>query len=122
MSWVLLREWRLVVVLGSLRESLDWVREVGRWGGAALLRLEREWLEELALRLRVGSEGGFEVAGSGRRWERWFVKRFRRTEEVDVMLGAGGLEEGAMKAIEVRVSDRLERPETLLWGALVADA
>jgi hypothetical protein len=50
------------------------------------------------------------------------VKRFRRTEEVDVMLGAGGLEEGAMKGIEVRVLDRIERPETLLWGALVADA
>jgi hypothetical protein len=88
---VLVREWRLV-----LRESLDWVREAGRWGGGALFRLEREWVEELALGLRVGSEGAFKVVGSGRRWERWFVKRFRRTEEVDVMLGAGGLEEGAM--------------------------
>lgn len=72
------------------------MREVGRRGGGALLRLEREWVEELALGLRVGSEAGLEVAGSGRRWERWLVKRFRRTEEVDVVLGAGGLEEGAM--------------------------
>lgn len=109
-------------MLGSLRESLDWVREVGRWGGGALLRLERECVEELALGLRVASEGGFEVAGSGRRWERWFEKRFRRTEEVDVMLGPEGLEEGAMKGMEGRVYDRLETPGTLLWGALEVDA
>jgi hypothetical protein len=57
MRLVLLREWRLVLVLWALRESLDWVREVDRWGGGALLRLEREWVDELALRLRAGSEG-----------------------------------------------------------------
>ena len=65
-----------------------WVGSVGRRGGGALLRFEREWVEELALGLRMGSDGGFEVAGSGRRWERWFVKRFRRTEEVEAVLGA----------------------------------
>lgn len=85
---VLLRELRLVAARGLLRESLDWVREVGRGTGGALLRFEREWVEELALGLRMGSEAGFEVAGSGRRWERWFVNRFRRIEEVEAVLGA----------------------------------
>lgn len=45
-------------------------------------------MEELALALREGSEGGLIVVGSGRRCDRWFVKRLRRTEEVEVVLGA----------------------------------
>jgi hypothetical protein len=66
------------------------VREVERrrGGGGALLRLERELVEELALALWMGgSEGWWRVVRSGRRWERWFVKRLRRTEEVEVVLG-----------------------------------
>jgi hypothetical protein len=87
LSSVLLREGRagagwwwwcwLLLLLLLLRESLDWVREVGRWGGGgALLKLDR------------GSEVWFEAAASGRRCDRWFVKRLRRTEEVEVVLGA----------------------------------
>lgn len=61
------------------------MREVGRRGGGALLGLDSDWVEELALGSRLGSDGWFVLAGSGRRCERWFVKRFRRTEEVEVV-------------------------------------
>lgn len=86
LSSVLLWEGRALA--GLLRKSLDWVREVGRRGGGALVKLKREWVEELALELREGSGGGLIVVGSGRRCVRWFVKRLRRTEEVEVALGA----------------------------------
>lgn len=78
----------MVVLLRLLRESLDWVREAGRRGGGALFRFEREWVEELALGLRAAcSKGWVDMGGSGRRCERWFVNRLRRTEEVEVVLG-----------------------------------
>lgn len=66
-----------------VRESLDGARR----GGGKFERLEREWVEEVALGLWRGKGGWVELegAGSGRRWERWFVKRLRRTEEVDVV-------------------------------------
>jgi hypothetical protein len=70
-----------------LKESLDWLRDAGRRAAGALHRLEREWVEEFALGLRMGSEVWVEVDGSGRRWERWFVKRFRRTDDVEMVLG-----------------------------------
>jgi hypothetical protein len=57
-------------------------------------------VEELAVGLRVDSRVGFEVVGSARRCERWFVKRLRRTEDVDaVVLGACAVEAGAMDEI-----------------------
>ena len=83
-------------MVGLLRESLDCVREAGRREEGEWVRLETDCVEELALGFCASSGGWFAVIGSGRRCDRRFENRFRRTEEVEVVLGTWESEAGAM--------------------------